>query len=155
MDLSKLKWVVIILVVVGGGWLLTSGGINWVYNQATDAVPGVDPAKDKTDEAMLSKYGGFLLTTFRYEGAKKFYRTAVERYPEGANAWWNYYQLARCEEKLGNYKEACDILFMLWEQNADQYDERVPDMATLRLRLDKLIEIHELPHHWYPGGSTG
>lgn len=149
MDLSKLKWVVIIVIVVGGGWLLTSGGISWAFKNATEAVPGEDIARDETDEATLSKYGGFLFLTFRYEQAKKFYKTAIDRYPEGKNAWNNYYNLANCEDKLANYQETAVILHMLWQADADQYDERVPDVSTLRLRLDKLIEVHELPHHQF------
>ena len=144
MDLSKLKWVIIAAIVIGGGWLVTEGGINWVYNNATKSTPGADFEKDNIDEKTLSRYGGFLLTTFRYEKAKNFYQTAIDRYPEGASRWWNYYQMARCEERLGDYQRAADILHMLWTENADQYDERVPDMATLKLRLDKLVEINEL-----------
>ncbi len=144
MDLSKLKWVFIIVIVIGGGWLVTAGGINWVYGNATKATPGVDADKDSVDESTLTRYGGFLLSTFRYNKARHFYNTAIERYPNGTNVWWNYYQMARCEEKLENYQEAANILHMLWLEDADQYDERVPGMATLKLRLDNLVEIHGL-----------
>ena len=147
MDLSKLKWVFIAAVVIGGGWLLTAGGINWVYNNATKGIVGEDEAKDKINEATLSRYGGFLLTTFRYEQAKKFYQTAIDNYPEGANLWWNMYQTARCEENLDNYQRSADILHYLWTENADQYDERVPDMDTLKHRLDQLIEINDLQRY--------
>ena len=147
MDLSKLKWVLIAAVVIGGGWLVTEGGINWVYKNATEDTAGADPEKDKIDESTLSRYGGFLLTTFRYEKAKEFYQTAIDRYPDGDNLWWNYYQMARCEEKLYNYQRAADILHMLWTEDADQYDERVPNQATLRLRLDKLVEVHDLDRY--------
>ena len=147
MDLSKLKWVIIAAIVIGGGWLVTEGGINWVYDNATKEAPGADPDKDKTDENTLSRYGGFLLATFRYEKAKKFYQSAIDRYPEGDNLWWNYYQMARCEEKLYNYQRAADILHMLWTEDADQHDERVPDRATLRRRLDNMIEINDLERY--------
>ena len=147
MDLSKLKWVFIAAIVICGGWLVTEGGINWVYNNATEANPGTDPEKDKINESTLSRYGGFLLTTFRYEKAKKFYQSAIDRYPDGDKLWWNYYQMARCEEKLYNYQRAADILHMLWTEDADQYDERVPDRATLKLRLDKLVEINDLERY--------
>lgn len=147
MDLSKLKWVFIAAVVIGGGWLVTEGGINWVYSNATKETPGADLDKDKVDESTLSRYGGFLILTFRYEKAKKFYQTAIDRYPEGENVWWNYYQMARCEENLYNYQRAADILHTLWTEDADQYDERVPDMATLKLRLDKLIEVNDLQRY--------
>ena len=147
MDLSKLKWVLIAAVVIGGGWLVTEGGVNWVYKKATEATPGTNPEKDKIDESTLSRYGGFLLSTFRYEKAKKFYQSAIDRYPDGDKLWWNYYQMARCEEKLYNYQRAADILHMLWTEDADQYDERVPDQATLKIRLDNLIEINDLERY--------
>lgn len=147
MDLSKLKWVFIIVVVVGAGWLLSTGGINWVYNNATKGVVGEDLDKDRVNEATLSRYGGFLLSTFRYEQAKKFYQTAIDRYPEGANLWWNTYQMARCEENLEEYQHAADILHMLWQENADAIDERVPDQNTLKHRLDQLVELHDLPRY--------
>lgn len=144
MDLSKLKWVLIAAVVIGGGWLVTEGGINWVYKNATEDTPGADPEKDKIDESTLSRYGGFLLTTFRYEKAKEFYQTAIDRYPDGDNLWWNYYQMARCEEKLYNYQRAADILHMLWLEDAHQYDKRVDVQSTLKQRLDLLIELNDL-----------
>ena len=147
MDLSKLKWVVIAAVVIGGGWLVTEGGVNWVFSNATKEAPGADADKDKVDESTLSRYGGFLLMTFRYEKSKKFYQAAIDRYPDGENLWWNYFQMARCEEKLYNYKRAADILNMLYTEDADQFDERVPDMATLKLRLDKLVEMNDLPRY--------
>lgn len=147
MDLSKLKWVIIAIVVIGGGWLVTSGGIDWVYKNATKATPGVDADKDALNEATLTRYGGFLLSTFRFNKSRQFYSSAVQRYPEGANVWWNYFQMARCEEKLYNYQEAANILHRLWLADADQFDERVPGRPTLKLRLDKLIEIHDLERY--------
>ena len=147
MDLSKLKWVLIAAIVIGGGWLVTEGGVNWVYKKATEATPGTNPEKDKIDESTLSRYGGFLLSTFRYEKAKKFYQSAIDRYPDGDKLWWNYYQMARCEEKLYNYQRAADILHMLWTEDADQYDERVPGRPRLKLRLDTLIELNDLDRY--------
>ena len=147
MDLSKLKWVLVGLVVIGGGWLVTEGGINWVYNNATEATPGADLEKDNIDESTLSRYGGFLLHTFRYEKAKRFYQTAIDRYPDGAKLWWNYYQMARCEEKLYDYQRAADILHMLWSEDAHQYDKHVDGKPTLKLRLDTLVEVHELERY--------
>ena len=147
MDLSKLKWVLIAAIVIAGGWLVTEGGVNWVYKKATEATPGTNPEKDKIDESTLSRYGGFLLSTFRYEKAKKFYQSAIDRYPDGDKLWWNYYQMARCEEKLYNYQRAADILHMLWTEDADQYDERVPGRPRLKLRLDTLIELNDLDRY--------
>lgn len=144
MDLSKLKWLVIILVVFGGGWLVTSGGISYMYNRATSGVPGANPNKDKKDEATLTRYGGFLLSTFRYEQAKKFYSAAVQRYPAGANRYWTRYQLARVHEKLDENEEAVLLLLGLWEEDAIQYDSRVANKDELKLRIQKLIEVNQL-----------
>ncbi len=147
MDLSKVKWVVIIAIVVGGGWLVTEGGMNAIYDNATEDLPGNDPEKDVIDEASLSKYGGFLLSTFRYQKAKVFYTAAIERYgPEGANYYWDIYQLARCEEKLQNYEPAVILLRDLYNIDGDFYDERVPGRDTLKLRIMKLVEMHDLSH---------
>jgi len=145
MDLSKVKWVVIIAIVVGGGWLLTSGGVNWAYNKATSGTPGQDASADARNEALLSRYGGFLLATFRYERAKDFYTAAITNFPGGKNAYYNMYQLARCEDKLGNYQAEVDILTRLYEVEAVQYDTRVANQNKLKLRIEKLVEVHELP----------
>ncbi len=144
MDLSKLKWLVIFAVILGGGWLFTSGGVNYMYNRATSGTPGADAGKDKTNEATLSKYGGFLMATFRYERAKDFYSTALQRYPGGANRYWNRYQLARAHEKLDENEQAVELLVYLWQENAIQYDSRVANPDELKLRIQKLIEVHQL-----------
>jgi tetratricopeptide (TPR) repeat protein len=150
MDLSKVKWVVIILIVVGGGWLFTEGGVNWMYNRATSSTPGEDEGVDARSEAALTRYGGLLLSTFRYEKAKKFYSTALERYPNGKHNYWNMYQLARCEDKLGNFQNEVDLLVRLYEIDADQYDERIPGVNELKLRIEKLVEVNELPNPFDP-----
>ena len=144
MDVSKLIWALVIVAVIGGGWLFTSGGVNYMYKNATEATVGQDVERDKIDEATLSKWGGFLLSTFQYEKARKFYQTAVERYPTGANVWWNYYQLARAHEKLENYRDAVNILTQLRDQDADSHDERVPERDNLDLRIQKLKEVHDI-----------
>lgn len=145
MDLSKVKWVFIAAVVLGGGWLATEGGVNWAFNRATSGTPGQDENADKVAEATLTRYGGFLLSTFRYDKAKKFYTEAITRFPGGENAYWNRYQLARCEDKLGNFQSEADLLYSLYEIDAIQYDERVPNSNELQLRIQKLVEVHELP----------
>jgi tetratricopeptide (TPR) repeat protein len=144
MDLSKVKWVVIVAVVALVGWLGTEGGINWMYNRATSGTPGADAEKDKSDEATLTRYGGFLLSTFRYEKASKFYDEAIRRFPAGENRYWNRFRLARCYEKLDRIEEAVALLLFLWQEDADQYDERIPDRDTLKLRIQKLIEVNSL-----------
>jgi hypothetical protein len=144
MDLSKVKWVVIVAVVLGVGWLATSGGISYMYTKATSDTPGADVNKDKVNEATLTRYGGFLLSTFRYDQAKKFYVAAVQRYPAGNNRYWNRYQLARAHEKLDENAESVGLLLGLWEEDANQYDHRVPNKDTLKLRIQKLIEVNQL-----------
>ena len=58
MDLSGLKWPIIIAAVVGIGWLATSGGINWMVGNFTKATPGIDEQQDKVAEVGLSRVGG-------------------------------------------------------------------------------------------------
>jgi tetratricopeptide (TPR) repeat protein len=151
MDLSKLKWVFIIGIPALAIFLFTGPGVDYIYNSSTEATPGVDAAKDAIDEQKLSTWGGYLLTLFQYDDAEKFYTTAIVRYPEGKNVWWNYYQRARCFEKMDRYREAVDDLYLLWQFDADQFDERVPDRNTLRLRIVKLLEIHSIDPAPYPG----
>lgn len=144
MDLSRLKWPIIILVVVGAGWLTSSGGVNYMYNNFTKAEPGAEPARDKSDEAGLSRLGGFVLMTFRYEKAEEIFSTAITRYPGGANLWYNQYRLAKCKEKLEKYAEAVELLEGLIAADASSSDPRVPGADILRPRTDKLIEVHEI-----------
>jgi tetratricopeptide (TPR) repeat protein len=144
MDLSGLKWPMIILLVVGIGWLLSSGGTNYMFNNFTKAEVGADPARDKTDEGGLSRLGGFMMKTLRYEKAEEIFSVAMDRYPSGANFWYNQYRLVTCKEKLEKYREAADLLEGLIQANANAIDSRVPETGNLRLRADKLIEVHEL-----------
>ena len=144
MDLSWMKWPLIIIVVVGIGWLLSAGGVDYMEGRYTKATPGDDEDKDISDEAGLSRLGGYMLATFRYQKAYGLYKKAVTRYPDGKNYWYNYYQMARCAERLEKYAEANDILHMLQDNDADSEDQRVPDNDTLRLRIQKLEGVHEL-----------
>ena len=151
MDLSKVVWAVVIAAVCGGVWLFTEGGQNKVYEQATKNLVGNDPDQDVIDEAALSKYGDTLLTTFRYEKAKKFYSASLDRYgTDGKNYWWNLQQIARCEEKLDNPEGAIDILYKLWIEDGDAYDNRVSSRNVLKLRIEKLVELNDLNILNYP-----
>ena len=146
MDMSKIVWLVVIVAIVGGGWLLTGSGMDKMYENATSSMPGNDPEKDKVDEATLSKYAQYNLTLFRYEKAKQFYTAALERYgTNGANYWWNVYQLARVEEKLENYPDTIELLYLLWVNDGDQFDERVPNRDTLQRRITTLCEVNDIP----------
>ena len=144
MDLSRLKWPIIIIVVVGLGWLLTSPGINFMHKKFTAAQPGADPKVDQANEAGLTNLAGFLIKTFRYKKAGAVLDDALRLYPEGANAWYNLYRKAKCEEKAGRYQEAVNILKDLMDQNANAQDSRVPSADVLKLRRDKLLETHNL-----------
>ena len=144
MDLSGLKWPIILAVVIGGIWLLSSGGTNFMIKNFTKAQPGADPARDKTDEAGLSRIGGFLMKTFRYEKAFEVFDTAATRYPNGANVLYNRYRMAKCAEKMEKYNLSVNILESLMAMDAHSIDDRVPPRDILRPRAEKLIEVHEL-----------
>lgn len=145
MDLSRLKWPVIILVVVGVAWLLSSGGVNFMVNHYTKAVPGQDSAKDISDEAGLSRLGGFQLMLFRYENAAAITQVAMDRYgTAGANYWNNLYRMAKVYDRMGQYQASYNVLQQLIASNASQYDKRVPQNSNLTLRASKLKEVHEL-----------
>ena len=146
MDVSKLIWLLVIVVVVGGAWLFTSGGVNYQFNKYTETPVSEESAESQVaHEKGLSKLGGFLLSTFRYERAAEVYKTAIERYPTGENVWWNAYQLARAYEKMENYEEAVRWLVHLRDSDADAQDERVPGRDALGLRIQNLVEVHEIP----------
>ena len=145
MDLSGLKWPLIIVVVVGIGWLLSSGGVNWMESNFTKATPGEDEARDATDEAGLTRLAGYLLYMFRYEKALAVMKQSCQRYGEtGKNFWYNRYRMAKCHEKLKNYQEAYNILKRLENVDARQFDERVASRDALALRAQKLKEVHSL-----------
>lgn len=144
MDLSILKWPLIILVVAGVGWLLTEGGVNYMYNSFTEGAVGEDVQKDEFNESGLYRLGGYLMMTFRYARAAEVYEASVDRYPNGENYWMAYYNLARAYEKLEKYQQAVDILGYLRNEDGDQHDERVPDVQTLTFRLETLVEMHQL-----------
>ncbi len=145
MDLSGLKWPIIIVVILGIGWLMSSGGVNYMINSFTKATPGQDAERDKIDEAGLTRVGGYLLYLWRYEKAPDVMQTAVDRYGEsGANYWYNMYRLAKCTERMGKYQNSYDILQYLIQNTASQYDDRVPENDNLSLRSAKLKEVHEL-----------
>ncbi len=145
MDLSRLKWPLIIIVIVGAIWLLTDGGVRYLRNHFNQGEVGADPKKDEYNEAGLSKLAGFLMFTFRYASAEQVLLDAIEKYPNGAHFYHNNYRLAKCAEKQGRYDECVDILVELRDINAHQYDEEnVPEPDILQTRIDKLIETYEL-----------
>ena len=145
MDLSGLKWPIIIVAVVALGWLFTSGGTDWLIKNATTATPGVDAAKDVSDEAMLTRVGGYVMKLWKYEKAMECFNLARDRYGEtGANYWYNTYRLVRCYERMGDPKTAVDILTYLIDSGANALDPRVPTNDNLGLTRNKLNETHEL-----------
>lgn len=143
MDLSWLKWPLIILAVVGALWLLSSGGTAYMYNRFS-ADPGEDEVLARRYESGLTNLGNFLLKTLRYEEAEEVIRSAVEKYPNGKNVYLNWYRLAKLAEKRGAYEESVRILEGLMREDANAFDKRVPPYDNLRLRADSLIETHDL-----------
>lgn len=146
MDLSGLKWPLIIVVVVFFGWLASSGGVSWMQNNFTKATPGADVERDKLDEAGLSRLATYVLYLWKYEKAKELMELAIERYGEGgANYWFNVYRISTCNERMGNAQQAVDDLQYLIDNNANEKDDRVPNNDNLGLKAAKLREVNELP----------
>jgi len=144
MDLSFLKWPIIIGVVVLIGWLGSSGGVNYMYNKFTASTPGQDAERDKVDETGLSRLGGYCLPILKYEKAMQIFETACQRYPQGEDYWFNRYRMVKCCEKLKNYGRAVRILKDLMANNVGEFDTRVPTNDVLNLRAEKHIELYEL-----------
>ncbi|MBX7258758.1 MAG: tetratricopeptide repeat protein [Candidatus Hydrogenedentes bacterium] len=144
MDLSRFKWPIIIIVVAAAIWLVTDPGVNYMYNKFTKGEVGADPKQDELNEAGLSRLAGFLMQTFRYQRAGEVFNECLRRFPQGKNALYNYYRLAKCVEKQGQYAECVKILQDLRDQEAHNTDDRVPTRDVLQLRIDKLVETHEL-----------
>ncbi len=144
MDLSGLKWPLIIAVILGIGFLGTGPGINWMVDNFTQATPGADPQRDKVDEAGLTRVAGYLIMLWNYDRAEEVIRTAMERYPEGDDYWYNYYRLAKVVERQKRYQESYNILQELIGVNAHEIDDRVANNDNLALRASKLKETHEL-----------
>ena len=144
MDLSRLKWPLIVALVVGVGWLLSEGGVNYMHKKFTSVAPGQDLNADKMNEEGLTRLGNFLLKTFRWEKALRVLEDAVRIYPDGDNALYNEYRMAKCAEKLGDYGRSVDILGHLVDIEASTVDVRVPSNNHLNLRRTKLMETHQL-----------
>ncbi|NLN93184.1 MAG: hypothetical protein GX130_07755 [Candidatus Hydrogenedens sp.] len=145
MDLTFLKWPIIILVVVGIGFLFTSPGVNFLVNHYTKATVGENMGKDLSDENGLTRVGGYLLFTWQYQKAYDTMNLCAQRYgPQGRNYLYNLYRMARCLDRLERYKESYDLLEELIQVNAHEVDNRVADNDNLRLRADKLKEVHDL-----------
>ena len=144
MDLSRFKWPIIILVVIGVFWLLSSPGIEFMHNRFTSVTPGQDEKVDRATEAGLSRLGGFLVMTFRYEKGYQVLTDASTMYPQGQNFWHNQYRMAKCLEKMGRVPQALLTLDMLYANNIHALDSRIPPRDVLKLRIDKLQEVHGL-----------
>ena len=146
MDLSGLKWPLIIVVVVGIGWLASSGGVAWMESNFTKSTVGADPERDKLDEKGLSRLATYVIYLWKYEKAEELMNTAIDRYGEtGENYWFNLYRISTCDERLGKWQEAADGLQFLIDNTASEKDSRIPENDNLSLKLGKLREVHELP----------
>lgn len=144
MDLSKVKWAAVAAVVVGIGFSLSSPGTEWWFNKLKKYSPGDNAANNEVNEASLSKFGGYLFQTLRYEKAEEVFEFTLDRYPDGKNAYYNGYRLVKCREKRQDYEGAVKLLKALMKANAHQIDDRVPELEILKLRANKLIETHSL-----------
>ncbi|MCL4219581.1 MAG: tetratricopeptide repeat protein [Candidatus Hydrogenedentes bacterium] len=144
MDLSRLKWPILIVVLIGVGWLISDPGISFLHTRYTSVEPGVDAAKDVKNEAGLTKLGGFLMSTMRLTRASTCFEDARRLYPDGKNYWWNTYRLAECQERLGNPRKAITLYEELIRYTAREEDNRILENDALQLRVDKLLELHEL-----------
>ncbi|MBW7864609.1 MAG: hypothetical protein H3C30_09385 [Candidatus Hydrogenedentes bacterium] len=145
MDLGKLKWPLIIAAVVLVFWLASNGGVNYMVSKFTTAVPGQDQERDRLDEAGLSRFGDYLMYTFQFDKAASVLELAVDRYgPLGANYWYNLYRLSKCYDRLKRYRESYDILTMLVDNDASQFDKRVPDSQIMRVTATRLQEVQGL-----------
>jgi len=144
MDLSKVKWVIIIAVVVGAGWLVTAPGTAYMFNKLKAYTPADNAATNDANELSLSKLGGYLYQTLRYDKAEEVFEYTVEKYPNGKNVFYNTYRLVKCHEKREDYDGAVKLLKRLMRANAHQSDDRVPELDILKLRTNKLIETHSL-----------
>ncbi|HOF38860.1 MAG TPA: hypothetical protein PLD73_02215 [Candidatus Hydrogenedentes bacterium] len=144
MDLSRFKWPIIILVVIGVFWLFSSAGINFMHKKFTSVPPDRDAKVDQANEKGLSALGGLLIKTFRYEKGFEVLNDASRLYPQGANFWYNQYRMAKCLEKMDRISEALKLLDNLYVNDIHALDNRVPPRDVLKLRIDKLQEVHGL-----------
>jgi tetratricopeptide (TPR) repeat protein len=145
MDLSWLKWPSIVLVVALVFWLLSSGGVNFMYNKFTSTPPGENAEVDKRNEAGLTKLGNYLMKTLRYSRAEEVIQRAVDDYgPEADHYWLNVYRLVRLAEKREDYEHAVELLEYLIDQDAPSRESSIPQIENLEARVEKLIEVHEL-----------
>ncbi len=143
MDLSKLKWPLIVAAIAGIIWLTTDPGVDYLYRRYSGD-PGGDPERAERNEAALSRLAGFLMATLRFQRAEYVLEDVLHMYPEGKNGTYNLYRLSRVKGKLHKYEEAVKILDALVEQNAHAIDERVPENSVLQYRRTTLVEVHDL-----------
>ena len=146
MDLSKLKWPIIIVVVALVVFLLSSPGINYLHNRYLQD-PGEDAALAAKNEAGLTRLAALLMRTFRYAYAYEVAGDAVRLYPEGEHAVLNRYRQARMAEKLGRPDEAVSILMEVQGVVASAAPgafQDVPTVDGLQHKIDELNELHEM-----------
>ena len=143
MDLSWAKFPIIILVIGGFGWLVSSGGVNYMHKKfAVEA--SEDEDQNKVNEAGLTRVAGFLLKTLRYGKGAEVLEDAIRLYPNGENALYNQYRLAKAYEKQQQYEKTLFLLNGLYQMEASQYDDRIAPNDALKLRMEKLAETHEM-----------
>lgn len=156
MDLSGLKWPIIIVVVALMGWLVSSGGQTWMENRLLDYKVSENEDLNKANEQALSNLGGFFIKTMQYERGIRVLMNSIERYGEdGKNYYFNINRCSRTHEAIGDstanrekqiehYTKALQMLKFLIENNAHAIDERVPETDVLRLRATDIAENNQL-----------
>ena len=155
MDLSFLKWPLIIVVVGFVLWLFTAGGTSWMEGKLLGYTPGESTEADVRNESQLSSLAGYYSKTLRYQKAVEVFNKTMERYPEGKNYYYNLYRVSRLEEAMGDatgervamlehYQTALDILRFLIENDIHATDERVPEVEVLRHRWEDIAEVSGL-----------
>lgn len=151
MDLSGLKWPIIIGVLVLVGWLVSAGGQSWMEKRLTSYQPGQSEEMDAANEKALSNLGGFFIKTFRYERGIRLLEICGERYPDGKNYYYNAYRCSRIheaiadsttnhEKQLKHYGQALTILKFMIDNNIHELDARVPEVDVLRHRAEDIAE---------------
>lgn len=143
MDLSGLKWPLILMLVAVLVFLVSTPGIDFMFNQFS-ADPGDDALRARRYEEALSRLGGFCILSLRLEKGRMILEYALEHYPDGANAYFNKYRLYRIYRKLGRMETAVKILDTLLDENAHAKDHRVPSNDVLELERNKLIELYDM-----------
>lgn len=156
MDLSGLKWPIIIVVVALLGWLVSSGGQTWMETRLLEYKVSENEDLNKANEQALTNLGNVFIKTMQRERGIRVLMNSIERYGEdGKNYYLNIYRCSRAHETLGDatanrekqiehYTKALQMLRYLIENNAHDIDAEIPETDVLRLRATDIAENNQL-----------